>query len=304
MNPRLIPESSQIRHETLRITVIQRLEGYLGLTPQGQTLVQESAADLTDLDEESSEDADDSTIPFEPFKDLCKRRFLWYYDSYLDAMQKAKTEVQANQPFTRMPFEGSANAMEGKFNYKELERRCQNIKAALDAELPRWAKEGMEAQRKETTVAVNLQHQYEQVVQTFKRLDMPHDVQLEENNPFIWVVTYFGRPMTNLDGGLFRFKLHFSPRFPDEQPRVKFDTKIFHHRIARDGTTCYFPNMLRKEDVQTHIEAVFATLEEEEPAYDPRTLVNLEAHKMYWDGPDSRKNYNRRLRRSVQQSLE
>ncbi|KAE9578710.1 Ubiquitin-conjugating enzyme E2 Z [Colletotrichum fructicola] len=292
----------KIRHETLRISIIQRLEEYLGLTPEGVSIAQQSAAEQ-DIDMDT-EDMDDTSVPFEPFKDLCKRRFLWYYDNYLSAVQKAKTEVKDHQAFARMPFEGASNSMDGKFNYTELERRLRNIKAALDNELVKWAKEGQIASDKEMTVSVNLRHQYEQVVQAFKRQDIPHDVQLEDNNPFVWVITYFGRPMTNLDGGLFRIKIHFSPRFPEEQPRVKFNTRIFHHRIAEDGTACYFPNNLRKDDVRSHIEAVFAALEEEDPAYDPRTLVNPEAHKLYWGGADERKNYNRRLRRSVQQSMD
>nr|XP_036580527.1 ubiquitin-conjugating enzyme [Colletotrichum truncatum]KAF6788522.1 ubiquitin-conjugating enzyme [Colletotrichum truncatum] len=293
----------KIRHEALRISVIQRMEEYLGLTPEGVSIAQQSAAEQDQLDMDT-EDMDDTSVPFEPFKDLCKRRFLWYYDNYLAAVQKAKTEVKDHQSFARMPFEGASNSMDGKFNYTELERRLRNIKAALDNELVKWAKEGQAASEKEMTVSVNLRHQYEQVVQAFKRQDIPHDVQLEENNPFVWVITYFGRPMTNLDGGLFRIKIHFSPRFPEEQPRVKFTTRIFHHRIAEDGTACYFPNPLRKDDVRSHIEAVFAALEEEDPAYDPRTLVNPEAHKLYWGGADERKNYNRRLRRSVQQSMD
>ncbi|CCF38700.1 ubiquitin-conjugating enzyme [Colletotrichum higginsianum] len=293
----------KIRHETLRISVIQRMEEYLGLTPNGNAIAQQSAADGEQL-EMDTEDMDDTNVPFEPFKDLCKRRFLWYYDNYLLAIQKAKTEVKDHQAFVRMPFEGASNAMDGKFNYTELERRLRNVKAALDNELLKWAVEGQVANEKEMTVSVNLRHQYQQVVQTFKRQDIPHDVQLEDNNPFVWVITYFGRPMTNLDGGLFRIKVHFSPRFPEEQPRVKFHTRIFHHRISEDGTTCYFPSSLRKDDVRSHIEAIFTALEEEDPAYDPRTLVNPEAHKLYWGGADGRKNYNRRLRRSVQQSMD
>ncbi|KAG7131349.1 Ubiquitin-conjugating enzyme E2 Z like protein [Verticillium longisporum] len=293
----------KIRHESLRISVIQRMEQYLGLAPDGMALASQSAADHDSL-EQDLDDLDESSVPFEPFKDLCKRRFLWYYDSYLEAIRKAKAEVKDHQPFVRMPFEGSSNSMEGKFNYTELERRLHNIKRAIDAELDDWAREGLDAKRRDTTVSVNLQHQFEQIIQNFKRRDIPHDIQLEDHNPFVWVITYFGRPMTNLDGGLFKIKIHFSPRFPDEQPRVKFSTKIFHHRIALDGTACYSPNPMRKEDVLTHIEAVIDNLEEEDPAYDPRTLVNLEANQLYWSGADGRRNYNRRLRRSVQQSTE
>ncbi|KAK7419014.1 hypothetical protein QQZ08_011033 [Neonectria magnoliae] len=292
----------KIRHETLRISVIQRLEAYLGLSPDGY----QHGSGNRDPDEIDDDDIDESTVPFEPFKDLCKRRFLWYYESYLATIQKGKSEVKDGQHFVRMPFESpNSNSMDGRFNYTELERRLRSIKSAIDAETQAWAEEGVVAKARESTVSVNLQHQFEQVVESFKRNDMPHDVSLEDGNPFIWTITYFGRPMTNLDGGLFRIKMNFSPRFPDEQPRVKFESRIFHHYIAADGTACYTPNPMRREDVKSHIEAIFSFLEEEEPAYDPRKIVNPEASKMYWSGgPDERKKYNRRLRRSVQQSME
>ncbi|KAK0672888.1 small conjugating protein ligase [Cercophora samala] len=289
----------KIRHETLRISVIQRLEEYLGMDAGGSiqpTVPSEYDLDMDTLDEDSS--------PFLPFKDLCKRRFLWYYDSYLTAIQKGKEETKDGQSFARMPFEGVSNSMEGKFNYTELERRLRNIKKALDEETDRWAAEGMEAKTKETTVAVNLYRQFEQVVESFKRADLPHSIELVDNNPFIWAVTYFGKPMTNLDGGLFKFRVHFSPRFPEEQPRVRFETRLFHHRISADGTPCYVSALNKREDAKSHIEAVIDALEEEQPPYDPRTLVNPEAFKLYWGGVDDRRNYNRRLRRSVQRSME
>ncbi|PHH60323.1 hypothetical protein CDD81_1849 [Ophiocordyceps australis] len=285
----------KIRHETLRISVIQRLEGYLGLKPDGSM-----------TKEPDCDDMDETNVPFEPFKDLCKRRFLWYYDSYLAAVEKGKSEVEARQEFTMMPFESqSNNSMDGRFNYPELERRLKNIKRALHAESEHWAQEGLLALAQETTVSVNLQHQYSQVSNYLKEGDMPHDVTLENNNPFVWIITYFGRPMTNLDGGLFRIRINFSPRFPEEQPRVKFETNIFHHRVAQDGTACYTSNPLKSEDVKSHIDAIIATLEEDDPVYDPRRIVNPEATRMYWGaGQDNKKQYNRRLRRSVQKSIE
>ncbi|KAK3383390.1 small conjugating protein ligase-like protein [Lasiosphaeria ovina] len=292
----------KIRHETLRVSVIQRLEVYLGIGVDGQVTTPITAKDDYDLDMDVLED--ESTVPFEPFKDLCKRRFLWYYDSYLATVQKGKEEAKDGQPFVRMPFEGSSNTMEGKFNYTELERRLRNIKKALDAETESWAAQGLEAKANDTTVSVNLTRQYEQVVESFKRSDTPHNLELLDNNPFVWQLTYFGKPMTNLDGGLFRVKLSFSPRFPEEQPRIKFETRMFHHRISLDGTPCYFPAANRREDAKTHIEAVIEALEEEQPPYDPRTLVHPEAFKLFWGSPDDRRMYNRRLRRSVQKSME
>ncbi|KAG4030204.1 hypothetical protein MFRU_013g02230 [Monilinia fructicola] len=291
---------AKIRHETLRISVIQRLEEYLNLSPAGESLPCSPPSDDANSDFEFLEE---SLIPFEPFRDLCKRRFLWYYESYLSAIEKARKEVQDGQFFARMPFEGDGNEMEGKFNYTELEKRLKLIRKTLDSETAHWATEGLLSQERESGVAANLQRQFEQVVEAYKKdQSVTLDIELEEKNPFVWNITYFGRPMTNLDGGLFRIKLHFSPRFPEEQPRAKFETSLFHHRIGLDGTPCYTPK--RPEDVKSHIESIIEALEEESPPYDPRTLVNLEAGKLFWGSIDDKKTYHRRLRRSVQSSME
>ncbi|KAK5636873.1 hypothetical protein RRF57_012585 [Xylaria bambusicola] len=291
---------AKIRHETLRISVIQKLEDILGLTSAN-----DSPATPIEYDPQTDGlDLDDSGAIWEPFKDLYKRRFLWYHDTYIEAIKDAKKDVKDGQAFTRMPFEGGSNTMEGKFNYTELEKRLQNIKIALNVELDRWATEGLSAKNKDTTVPVNLSRQFDQIKESFKRGDVPHNVELENGNPFVWVITYFGRPMTNFDGGMFRIKLHFSPRFPDEQPRVKFLTPVFHHRVTSDGILCYIPNPNRCDDVKQHIEAIFNALEEENPPYDPRTQVHPEAHRLYWGGAEGRKIYNRKLRRSVQRSME
>ena len=295
----------QIRHESLRISVIQRLEEYLGITPSGEVLppVQQSEDDRDNLDPLDRELLDESTIAFEPFRDLCKRRFIWYYDSYLLAMAKAKKEVADGQQFSRMPFECGGNVMDGRFNYTELERRLKLIRATLDAETQQWATEGLLSKAKESSVAANLQRQYEQVVEWYKRnKSVTLDIELVDKNPFVWAITYFGRPMTNLDGGLFGIKLCFSTRFPDEQPRAKFETALFHHRIAADGTPCYSPK--RPDDVKSHIESIIDVLEEESPPYDPRTMVNPEATKLYWGSVDDKKLYNRKLRRAVQRTME
>lgn len=273
----------------------------MGITSNG--IILPPATDESGEDDDIDDDSDAGHVAFEPFKDLCKRRFLWYYDSYLLAISKAKEEVTDGQQFSRMPFEGQGNDMPGKFNYTELERRIKLIKKTLDAEATRWADEGMAQKKKDSGVAANLQRQYEQVVEAYKRdTSVTLDVELVDKNPFVWAITYFGRPMTNLDGGLFRIQLNLSPRFPEEQPRARFETALFHHRIATDGTPCY--TATRSDDIKSHIDGIIDALEEESPPYDPRTLVNPEAAKLYWGSADDRKKYNRQLRRAVQRSME
>jgi len=286
------------------------MEEYLGISPSGTvsshghlSTSSPSGAEYDSDNEIDKEFLDESSILFEPFKDLCKRRFLWYYDSYLLAIEKAKKEVIDGQQFSRMPFECSANGMDGKFNYTELERRLKLIRQTLDAETARWALEGKSSKIKESGVAANLQRQYEQAVETYKRdKQVTLDIELVDKNPFVWSITYFGRPMTNLDGGLFRIKLFFSPRFPEEQPRARFETSLFHHRIGADGTPCYTPR--RPDDAKSHIESIIEALEEVSPPYDPRTMVNPEAAKLFWGSTEDKKTYNRKLRRAVQRSME
>lgn len=288
---------AKIRHETLRISIIERLEDYLGIG-------REKVPGVTVYNAEEDYQSNNADAPFEPFKDLCKRRFLWYYESYLLAIESEAQKHKDGERFEKMPFEGPGNTMEGSFNYSSLKKRLQTVYEKLNEETMSWAAEGMIAVQKEMSIASNLQRQFEQIVETYKKNDsVTLDLELvEKNNPFVWQLVLFGRPMTNLDGGVFRIILYLSPRFPDVLPRVKFDTPIFHHRVSKNGTLCYDP--VRKDDLKSHIEAIIEAVEEESPAYDPRTLVNPEAAKMFWGTPEDKKMYNRRLRRSVQDSAD
>lgn len=287
---------AKIRHETLRISVIERLEDYLGIDkgkPPGVTVY--------NAEEDYQSSAADA--PFEPFKDLCKRRFLWYYESYLNSIEEELKKHKDGERFEKMPFEGPGNTMEGCFQYTNLKERLGVIFEKLEDEMLSWGADGLVAVQKEMSIASNLQRQFEQIVEKYKKNDaVTLDLDLVDKNPFIWQLILFGRPMTNLDGGMFRIMIYISPKFPDVLPRVKFETPIFHHRVSPAGILCY--DATRKDDMRSHIEAIIEAIEEESPAYDPRTLVNLEASKLFWGTPDEKKLYNRKLRRSVQDSAE
>jgi ubiquitin-conjugating enzyme E2 Z len=288
---------AKIRHETLRISVIERLEDYLGIQ-RGKTPGVVSVYNAEEEYQSSSSDA-----PFEPFKDLCKRRFLWYYESYLVSIEKESKKHKDGDAFEKMPFEGPGNQMEGRYQYSSLKERLIAIYEKLEEEMKSWAAEGRSAVQKEMSIASNLQRQFEQIVENYKKNDaITLDLDLVDKNPFVWQLVLFGRPMTNLDGGVFRILIFLSPKFPDVLPRVKFETPIFHQRVSPKGILCYEAH--RKDDMRSHIEAIIEAIEEESPAYDPRTLVNPEAAKLFWGAPDDKKIYNRKLRRSVQDSTE
>ncbi|KAF2754231.1 UBC-like protein [Pseudovirgaria hyperparasitica] len=288
--------AAKIRHETLRVSIIDRLEGYLGIN-------RDKSQSVTVYDAEEDYQNTAVEAAFEPFRDLCKRRFMWYYDSYLQTMEQEHAKYKDGSKFEKMPFEGPSNTMEGSFNYGSLKKRLAEIREKLVDETQEWANEGKISIEKESGIASNLQRQFEQASEHFKHNDaVSLDLTLVDKNPFVWELILFGRPMTNLDGGMFRFKIYLSPRFPEVLPRVICETPLFHHRLSKHGVVCY--ESPKKDDIRSHIDAIVAAIEEESPAYDPRTLVNPEAAKLFWGTPEDKKLYNRKLRRSVQDSSE
>ncbi|OAX78806.1 hypothetical protein ACJ72_06882, partial [Emergomyces africanus] len=294
---------AKIRHETLRISVIQRLEEFLGIQSDGTIFPPGSPGLGEDEEEEDRLTGEDGRPTFEPFQDLLKHRFLWYYESYTLAIDAAEPKVHPSQAFKKMPFENTGNTMDGRFYYPDLRRRLALIKQTIMNETESWATEGLKVKAKESRIAVNLQRQHEQIVEDLKnRKNFMIDMSLENGNPFLWNMTYFGKPMTQLDGGIFRIRICLSPKFPEEQPRVIVTTPLFHNRISKDGVLCYFPK--KTEEMKAHVEAIVEALEEEYPPYDPRTTVNPEASKLIWGSAEDKKKYNRLLRRSVQRSIE
>ena len=287
--------------------MIQKLEEALGIQPDGSVLLASNSPKWSSGDEDNGESEDneeaEAKLKFDPFRDLFKRRFLWYYETYMSTIEEHTPKHKDNTDFTKMPFEGGGNTMDGKFKYSDLGRRLVRVKQIINDETEKWAVEGLALKKREATKAANLQRQFEQLGD-FLRQKRCHNmsVELENDNPYIWLITYFGKPMTHLDGGIFKIKVSVSPRFPDEQPRVKLETPIYHHRVSKDGVLCYFPK--KPEEMKNHIECISEAMEEESPPYDPRTIVHPEASKLLWGSENDKKKYYRQLRRSAQRTSE
>ncbi|KAK4560651.1 hypothetical protein LTR86_005229 [Recurvomyces mirabilis] len=344
-NPKAYIE--KIRHETIRISVCNRLEGLLNVerdrtassfhvpkrprTDNGSfSPAEKSPKATTNASSGVSTPATESSIyeydaeatysaldqsQWDPFADLMKRRFLWYYDTYLAAVNAGINQHTRHSLFTRMEFEYPPNSMEGKFDYPDLLKRLRRIKTALDQEEERWAREGAKQAEKCTQLAVQLAFQFKQLQHKWNEGSYDSsrlDINLPDpDNPFRWHLTLFGAPMTNLDGGIFHLRLTIPPDFPSTQPRLHFLTPIFHHRVScahedsgseTKGTLCYFPE--KEDEIGSHLTAIMVAIEDEQPVFDPRAVVNPEAFGLFWGQGEGRKGYNRRLRRSAQESGE
>ena len=285
-----------------------KLEEALGIQPDGTIEAPTPAWDPeadAEVEEELAQMTDVDRPPFEPFKDLYKRRFLWYYDTYLHTIETHAKKHKDGDRFDKMPFEGGSNSMDGQFQYTELKRRLMFIKEVINRETENWALEGMLAKQRELSVAANLQRQFEQLLEHHKLKSIfTIDMELVGGNPFVWQITYFGRPTTRLDGGIFRIRVCLSSKFPDEQPRVRMETPIYHHRVSKDGIVCYFPKKIEEGTMKNHVEAIIEALEDESPPFDPRTIVHPEATRLFWGSAEDKKKYNRSLRRTVERSTE
>ncbi|KAJ5085119.1 hypothetical protein N7532_009890 [Penicillium argentinense] len=277
--------NAKVRHENLRLAIITPLEKALGLAPN-PTGGPSSA---------SSED---------PFNDHYKRRFLWYLDQYKRAIAQGIEEVKNNPgpQFPMAPFESSSNGMRGSWAYPELQRRLQAIESKLIEETYGWAVEGSKICEEDAGIAVTLRAQQDQIVAELKNFTgSTVDLAMIDDNPFLWQLTYFGRPMSIWDGAMVNLKIYISPRFPAEQPRVFLDSSIFHLRVTSLKMLVYLP--ARSNDLIRHIAGIIGTLDEESPAYNPLLTVNQEASKLFWGTKQEKREYNTKLRHSIEMSM-
>lgn len=217
---------AKIRHETLRVSVVQRLESLLQIQPDraepALKKVKTSAGlDLSEPDSSigsqdgSSTPATDASAheydaeatfnaldlaQWDPFADLTKRRFLWYYDAYLHAIDKFKGEQRDGTAFTRMEFEYPPNSMEGHFGYQGLRTRIEAIYKKLEEEKSMWEQQGAVQVEEGTQLATQLAFQFTQQQRIWSEdqysgsrieLSLPN-----KRNPFVWDITLFGEPMT------------------------------------------------------------------------------------------------------------
>jgi len=318
----------KIRHENLNISVIQRLEKALGIdntkpeepsteedeaarknSEELETLLADSETPATEAsvyeyDAEASYNSLDPT-PWDPFADFAKRRFLWYYDSYIRTIEAASKEQKDGKPFAITRFEGPSNQMEGSYQYLNLRARMDRIRRSLAAECEEWKVAGVKQAKHSTGLATQLAFQFDQLKFKWNESTYPGckmEVSLVDKNPFAWHLTIFGEPSTNLDGGVFNLSFTIPPDFPESWPRIYVETPIFHHRVSSTGALCYFP--AKPDEIRSHLSAIVEAIEDKRPMHDPRAFINPEAAELFWGGDDKRKIYHRKLRRSAQDSSE
>ncbi|KAJ5091098.1 hypothetical protein NUU61_005968 [Penicillium alfredii] len=297
--------NAKIRHENLRLAVIAPLERAFGNVPViSQQSYISDRSQVQDEGKRTSREPETDDIPTSPFDDYRKQRFLWYYDLYQNNIEAGILDEEIHHKvFPLMQFEARGNAMEGRWSYPDLKKRLQWLQDKVLEETHSWPAEGLDLEKKDAGIAVNLRGHHEQIVSNLRHYTASMvDLTLVNGNPFLWKLTYFGRPMSKLDGGVFNIKIYISPRHPAEQPRVFVETPLYHIRVSRLGVLIYTPS--RADEMSRHIEGIINALEDENPPYNPLMTVHPEATKLCWGSDQERRQYRTKLRRSVEKSAE
>lgn len=61
---------------------------------------------------------------------------------------------------------------------------------------------------------------------------------VDESNIFLWEVIIVGPTDTLYEGGLFKAQLIFPKSYPDDPPKMKFLSPMWHPNISKDGYVC------------------------------------------------------------------
>ncbi|KAJ5801805.1 uncharacterized protein N7518_003873 [Penicillium psychrosexuale] len=295
---------SKIRHENLRLAVITPVEqAFQTATPPRRTAPRVGWESSTEEDSDHEPQLDLDGFPIQSkFGDFCKRRFLWYFEFYQNAIEKGIADEARRQgtPFIQMPFEGYGNSMGGEWNYIALKARLLAVRDQVMEETNRWAIEGLTLVKEDAGIAVKLRGRHEQIAAEMNSSPQVIDLSLVDDNPFVWRLTYVGRNESKLEGGIIKIKIHISPRHPEEQPRVFIEPPLYHICVSKMGVLMYLPS--HAEEIGQHIDGIINTLEDDNPPYNPLMTVNPEATALCWGSELDRRLYRRKLRASLEES--
>lgn len=188
--------------------------------------------------------------------------------------------------------------MSGAFNCQELKASLAKIHDALVGELKEWEVLSKEWVAKEKSSAHFLHSQFLQL----NNRGGIDGISLElanPNNPFVWHGTLFGFPLSNYEGGIFKFAMYFHDEFPEVSPRIQITTPMFHVQINEDGFAYY--RISRMDSVEEHLIALQSLLKTDSIETNPHFHINQKAAKLYFS---NRKEYYRKVRRVTAESVE
>mmetsp|Transcript_62745 Transcript_62745/g.136398 ORF Transcript_62745/g.136398 Transcript_62745/m.136398 type:complete len:364 (+) Transcript_62745:253-1344(+) len=262
----------KILHETLRVSICDHLEAALDKTSKT------------------------------PFAELQKMLFMQHYARYLELATKHQDETG---PFVRVEFEFDGNTMDGEFNFPTILERLKVIHDRIERETVLWSQAGQQLTADGDSFECQQMHVAHDRVQRDKLEDRGIGTSYQPDNLFVWDVSiYGGLQGTPWDNGMFSARMIFPRDFPDNPPRIKFETEVFHPHISKEGYPCLKLSQLDAQSISSTLIALQRVLKDD-PDPNPCTWANAEAAELYFNqGEAGVQEYLRRVRRCAQRSMD
>lgn len=304
--------SDKIKHETVRISVLQTLakgferekvsrEDHFGVRDHDDL----SDSTTSELSEVGLTDTEQQALEF------CRRLFLWYYDFYLDTIDRESKSHEDHKLFNIAEFEGrDSNQMAGVYQYTTVRANLIHMKSIIDTKIAQWKIEGVDAAEREMRTSEHVVADFKNIINKYS-VNEKHqlDISLPDiRNPFVWHLVIYSNPDSLLEGSVITVRVIISQSFPQDQPHVQVITPIFHYRISQDRTLAYMVQGDRNK-LEDHISSIVKAVTESYPATEQRLCANVEASKLLWGSEElkiiaNHKDYRTKVRRSAQRCLE
>eukprot|EP00708_Paratrimastix_pyriformis_P006508 GAFH01005825.1.p2 GENE.GAFH01005825.1~~GAFH01005825.1.p2 ORF type:complete len:115 (-),score=7.21 GAFH01005825.1:91-435(-) len=105
---------------------------------------------------------------------------------------------------------------------------------------------------------------------------------------------------TAWEGGLFQLRITFTDRYPEQPPQIRFVTEIFHPNVFPSGHICLDVIQQMWSPIFT-VNSILVSIQSLLTDPNPSSPANPQAAQLYLS---DREEYNRRVRRLSQKSLE
>ncbi|GAM25357.1 hypothetical protein SAMD00019534_085320, partial [Acytostelium subglobosum LB1] len=120
----------------------------------------------------------------------------------------------------------------------------------------------------------------------------------DKRNLLNWTATIVGPDETPFEGGIFNLSISFTEHYPEQPPKIKFTTDIFHPNVYPDGSICLDILTTRWSPVHT-LYSILTSIQSLLTDENPDSPANPEAANLYIS---DRKAYRRRVRLYVERS--
>eukprot|EP01119_Soliformovum_irregulare_P012050 TRINITY_DN3098_c0_g1_i1.p1 TRINITY_DN3098_c0_g1~~TRINITY_DN3098_c0_g1_i1.p1 ORF type:complete len:157 (+),score=17.29 TRINITY_DN3098_c0_g1_i1:12-482(+) len=124
---------------------------------------------------------------------------------------------------------------------------------------------------------------------------------IAEDNVFIWSATIMGPDETPWEGGIFSLRMIFTEDYPSKPPKdVRFTCDIYHPNVYSDGSLCL--DIIQDKWSPTYtICSLLSSIQSLLTDPNPNSPANPEAARVF---NSDKKEYNKRVRRCAQRSIE